>query len=213
MDSEHDPADRDFNQRMSARVLFFSDAVFAIVLTLLVLELRAPERMPDAELIAALQALAPKFVAFGASFALIVIFWAAHMAITRRMVVFDWTVAWVNALFLAAIALMPFASALVGENGNFGVGWRVYCGVLVAASVLQTVLALVLMRGGGRLVGGASVREIVWRSMRAISPALAFGAGLVLSLRGEYQLSALCWVLIPPLLGLAQLVAPKRPPR
>ena len=192
--------------RMVERMLFFSDAVFAIVLTLLVLELRVPTVEGDAALADALRGLTAKFVAFGASFALVAIFWAAHMTITRRLAVFDWPVAWLNLIFLFTIAVMPFVSALIGEYGAFGLAWRIYCVTLVAASLAQTVLVLAVMRDKGRLIGGIAGREIAWRLSRALSPGIAFGTGLWLSYNGEPGLSALCWILIPVVMVFARLI-------
>src|SRR5690349_20892447 len=113
--------------RTLSRLLFFSDAVFAIVLTLLVLELRVPEAEGDQQMLDALIGQSSHFIAFGASFALVIVFWAAHVAIMRRINEFDWPVAWSNALLLLVIAAMPFASALLGEGRAFGVAWIGYC--------------------------------------------------------------------------------------
>jgi uncharacterized membrane protein len=193
------------DSRLVDRMLFFSDAVFAIVLTLLVLELRPPAAASEADFVAALTALTPKFIAFAASFALVSIFWAAHMAITRRLTTFDWTSAWLNLLFLFTIAVMPFASALLGTQGNRGISWRIYCAALVAASLAQTMFVFALTRDKGRLVGGIGWREKTWRVLRSLSPGIAFGTGLWLSYEGETRYSALCWLLIPILLIFAQL--------
>ena len=194
------------DKRMVDRMLFFSDAVFAIVLTLLVLELRVPSVAGDEALAAALRDLTGKFVAFAASFALVAIFWSAHMTITRRLATFDWPVAWLNLIFLFSIAAMPFVSALIGEYGTFGLAWRIYCGTLIAASLAQTLLVIAVTRDRGKLVGGISGREIAWRLARALSPGIAFAAGLWLSYNGEPKLSALCWVVIPGVMIFARLV-------
>ena len=208
-DNSSSAAEVSADKRLVDLMLFFSDAVFAIVLTLLVLELRAPEVHGDAALMDELRALTPKFVAFAASFALVSIFWVAHLSITRRLVAFDWTVAWLNLAFLFTIATMPFVSALMGTHGTTGLAWQIYCGALVAASAVNVVLVLALLRGRGRLVGGVTWRERIYRIFRAASPGIAFAAGLWLSLNGENQLSAVCWLLIPVLLILARaLFAP-----
>lgn len=199
-----------YDHRMIDRLLFFSDAVIAIVVTLLVLELRPPEAHNVNELATSLRALTPKFIAFAGTFAIVIVFWAAHLAITRRLKVFDWAVAWVNALFLFAVATLPFASALIGEYGSAGIAWQLYCAALMAASFSQALLVIVTTRGGGRLVDGVTAREIIWRLLRAISPGVAFAAGLVLSLQGKAELSAFCWVLIPPLLLVAGVFQPAK---
>ncbi len=192
--------------RMISRMLFFSDAVFAIVLTLLVLELRPPVAESDAELLDAIIGLTPKFVAFFSSFALVAIFWASHMAITRKASAFDWPTAWLNLLFLSTIAVMPFVSGLIGEHGMLGTAWRAYCIALVTASLAQTALLLVLMRDKGRLVSGMTARNRMWRVFRALSPGISFAIGLALSLQGQPTLSQFCWVLIPVVMVVARLL-------
>lgn len=197
--------------RMISRMLFFSDAVFAIVLTLMVLELRPPAAETDAELVEAIIGLTPKFVAFFASFALVSVFWAGHMAITRKISAFDWPSAWLNLVFLFTIAVMPFVSGLLGERGVFGVAWQAYCIVLIAASLAQTAFLLALTRGNGRFVTAASGRDRIWRTVRALSPGIAFAVGLMLSLQGQHRLSQFCWVLIPVILVVARLfVGPRK---
>ena len=188
------------------RLVFFSDAVFAIVLTLLVLELRPPELPSASGLTHAMREMIPHFIAFLASFGVISIFWAAHMSIFRRMKMFDWPVAWLNLLFLFTIALMPFASAILGRYGTQGESWRIYSVVLIAAAVSQCALVLGLYRGKGRLVGGTTGREITYRLLRAASPGIVFGIGLWLSLIGEPRLSSLCWLLFPPVLVMARIL-------
>jgi hypothetical protein len=136
------------------------------------------------------------------------IFWLAHMSTTRRMVLFDWTVAWLNLMFLFTIAIMPFVSALLGTHGTQGLSWQIYSASLIASSFANVLLVFALMRDGGRLVGGATLREKIYRVLRAASPGTAFGIGLWLSLNGEERLSSLCWVLIPVLLAFAGVFAP-----
>lgn len=193
------------SERLMHRAITFSDAVFAVALTLLVLELRPPPR--DVEVVDGLLALLPHLAAFAGSFALVAIFWAAHMALTRRLVVFDWPTVWVNLLFMFVIVLMPFASALLGGHGVTPLVWRLYCGVLIAASLAQTALWLVASRGGGRLLaGGVTWRERGFRTLRALSPAIAFGVGFWAVGTELAQWSVWCWVLILPVALVARLV-------
>jgi uncharacterized membrane protein len=195
------------------RLLALSDGVLAFALTLLVLGLQPPEIRSAGAFVPALTALIPKLVVFVSSFALIFVFWTAHMAIMRRLKVFDWPVLWVNGLFLLTIAVMPFASALLANTAVFALAWRVYCAQLVAASLAQSLLAVAVMRDKGRLVGGATMRERLWRLLRGLSPGLAFATGLALNLRGYISLSIWCWALIPVFLALSQILAGPRKPR
>ena len=195
------------------RMLFLSDAVFAIVLTLLVLDLHVPADVSDANLFRAILAMEPRLVAFAITFALVSIFWIAHVAALRRLQVFDWPVAWVNLAFLFTITLTPFASTLLGAYSVFGNAWRFYCLVLIAIGVAQAVLMLVIYRDHAHLVGGASRREFWYRFSRAISPCAAFAVCLALSLMGLRQTSVyVSFALVPLTLILARLLIAGRPP-
>ena len=194
------------NIRLLERMLFFSDAVFAIVLTLLVLELRLPPGIAEANLFRAVLAMEPELAAFATTFALVSVFWIAHLTITRVLKQFDWIAAWVNLIFLFTIALTPFVSAMLGEYSVFGNAWRLYCMELIAVGIAQMILFAVINRGKGRLVGGVSRRVFWHRLIRASSPFLSFAILLVLSLMGFARLSFyLCWVAIPAILILARV--------
>jgi uncharacterized membrane protein len=191
--------------RLLERMLFFSDAVFAIVLTLLVLELRLPAGITEPSLFRGVLAMVPKLVSFATSFALVSVFWIAHLTITRRLIRFDWAAAWANLLFLFTITLTPFVSTPLGEYGVFGNAWRLYCLALIAIGLAQIILFLVIYRGNGRLIGGVSRRAFWHRFTRAISPCATFTILLALSLMGFARLSFyLCWVTIPAILILAR---------
>jgi uncharacterized membrane protein len=193
------------------RRLFFSDAVFAIVLTLLVLELRLPAGVTDASLFRGVLEMASKLVAFAITFALVAIFWIAHVSITRRLNAFDWPVAWVNMLFLFTVTLAPFVSTLLGEYGVFGNAWRLYCLALIAIGSAQFVLFLVIYRGNGRLIGGVGRREFWHRLIRVVSPAASFAVLLALSLMGFTRMSViLSFLIVPTILVLVRFSLTRR---
>jgi uncharacterized membrane protein len=194
------------NVRLLERMLYFSDAVFAIVLTLLVLELRLPPGITEANLFRGVLAMEPKLAAFAITFALVAVFWIAHLTITRALQQFDWVAAWANLIFLFTIALTPFASTLLGEYSVFGNAWRLYCMELTAVGIAQMILFAVINRDNGRLVGGVSRRVFWHRLVRSSSPFLSFAILLVLSLMGFARLSFyLSWVAIPAILILARV--------
>ncbi|MEO8148833.1 MAG: TMEM175 family protein [Bacteroidia bacterium] len=115
------------------RIIMFSDGVFAIVVTLLVLELKAPaltNHTSSAELLTALIAMKQKFVSFVLSFLFVVMLWVAHNIWFRTLIKTDTTVMWINNLFLLLVCFIPFPTALIGEYpGNstamviFGINW------------------------------------------------------------------------------------------
>jgi uncharacterized membrane protein len=204
--SHHESAARGQDERMIHRLLFFSDAVFAIVLTLLVIELHPPhaEIHDEAALRAGMGALTPHFIALGISFALTGGWWLVHMASTRELHAFDWPSALCNLLFLFWIALLPFAAAFFGVNYWSAEAMVIYWGINAGAAYSMALLSLVMTRDKGRLVGGATLGQRVAYALFSLGPALAFTVGAWLALNGRVDLSYFCWVLMAP----AFLIAP-----
>lgn len=112
---QHDPDRKDFQ---IDRIILFSDAVFAIAITLLIIEIKAPE-VHSADAMEQLQQLAyliPKFVGFIISFFVIAIYWRSHHRIFGFVNNYSERLIWLNILFLFTIVLMPFSSAYLSDN-------------------------------------------------------------------------------------------------
>lgn len=125
------------------RVLAFSDGVFAIVITLLALEIKVPEieaAHVASDLVPAVWALVPTIASHALSFALLGIYWIAHHALFRMIARWDRNLLWLNILFLLFVASMPFPTALALNFGDAQVSYLIFCAVLIFAG-----LSLVLM--------------------------------------------------------------------
>ena len=200
-----------YDQSMLDRLKFFSDAVFAIVLTLLVLELKPPEAHSAEELWTGLARMSGHFIAFALTFAVIGIFWQAHMRNLNALKAFDWPVAVMNLVHLFFVCLLPFVSSLLAEARFGPAAWTIYSVVLICASAANIALVLTIWRDGGRLVSGVPAGRGVHRVARAATPGIAFGLGLVALALDQVVLAQFCWVLIPMLMLVFQLwLAPKR---
>lgn len=211
--SHHESSAKGPDGRMVDRMLFFSDAVFAIVLTLLAIELHAPHAETNAELMSGLAAMAPKFFAFIISFALIGLWWSVHMRLTRRLIAFDWPTAVANLLALAFITLLPFASAVFGQNVGNNSALLVYWVVSAGAAWAMTLFFLVMTRDGGRLVGGLRGREWWGWFLSSIAPGVAFTLGIYFALTEQVWLTRFAWAFMIPIQVLARLVlGPQRAP-
>ena len=101
------------------RLILFSDAVFAIAITLLVIEIKIPEihekPVTDNAVLHKLAELIPKFVGFFVSFLLIGQYWIVHHRMFSFVINFTDRLIWLNILFLFAIALMPFSTGFYSE--------------------------------------------------------------------------------------------------
>jgi uncharacterized membrane protein len=185
------------DERLLNRVIFFTDAVFAIVMTLMILDLKPPPFVSPLGNAAALQGMATHFLALALSFFVIGVFWIAHLSTTRRLRHFDWASAVANLAFMFPVCLIPFATAWWGRDLNAPFPWGMYCGIMVMSSLGNLALVLTVSRDGGRLLGGIAPRERIYRAARPASPGIAFGLGIVLMTTGHLQFAQFCWVLIP----------------
>jgi uncharacterized membrane protein len=169
------------------RLAFFSDAVFAIAITLLVIEIRLPELENEAELGKALLALFPKYIAFLVSFFVIGRFWIGHHTAFSHMRTSDNKLVLRNLFFLMTIAFMPFPTALISEYGGNGTAFAVYTGWLTLSGFFyHWLLAHGLRAPELRLEHDDPIeREALIHSSWApvVIGALAFLAGM---LRPEY---------------------------
>ena len=121
------------------RIVNFSDGVFAIVITLLVLDIRVPEIPADLvsqELPSRITALGPKFFSYVISFLVIAIYWQAHHRVFRPIRSYNGTLLWLNFLFLMAISFLPFPTSLLGEYGEEQLSVVIYAATAAVASLL-----------------------------------------------------------------------------
>ncbi|MBI1418537.1 MAG: DUF1211 domain-containing protein [Limimaricola sp.] len=120
------------------RLVYFSDAVVAITITLLVLDIRLPEGvgdMTDTQLWAALLDLGPAFRAYLISFAVIGSFWISHHRKFAAIAAADGRLIVLNLLFLLMIGAMPFATSLIAENPG-PLATALYAGALTAGALM-----------------------------------------------------------------------------
>jgi uncharacterized membrane protein len=103
------------------RLIFFSDAVFAIAITLLALDIRLPaggESPSNAQLLAQLLGLWPKYLAYVVSFLAIGTFWIGHHRRFKFIRRCDRGLLALNLLFLMVVAFIPFPTSVISESGN-----------------------------------------------------------------------------------------------
>jgi uncharacterized membrane protein len=100
------------------RMILFSDAVFAIAITLLIIEIKIPElhgdEMTEGAILHAVFLLIPKFMGFFISFFLIGMYWTVHHRMFGYVVNLTPRLMWLNLIFLLSIVLMPFSTGIFG---------------------------------------------------------------------------------------------------
>ena len=116
------------------RVLFFSDAVFAIAITLLVVDLRVPNLVPDAA--QEISNSTGRILSFVISFLVIGLFWMGHHRLFRYITALDRRVIFLNLLFLGTIAFLPYPTALLFAGNTRTPAAPVFYAACVAAAGL-----------------------------------------------------------------------------
>lgn len=158
------------------RMIFFSDAIFAIAMTLLVIEIEVPELPKSAgtgAYLEALSALIPSFVGYFISFAVIAAFWVSHhraFAIAER---YDPRILRWNVLLLGMIALMPWFTAFMSSNIRGLLPNAIYCGALTITALLN--MRIVHLATSPPMASADSDPEAV-RVVRRRSYGVALGA-------------------------------------
>jgi uncharacterized membrane protein len=178
------------------RIVFFSDAVFAIGITLLVLDIHIPERgaVSAADLPAQVLELWPRVAAYILSFLVVGLFWMAHHRIFHYIRRFDTRLIWLNLLFLMTIAFLPVPTALLAAYGDQPISAMVYAGVVTLAAVLE--LAFWSYASAGHRLIDPTLDPVTIRvtSYRALLTIIVFGASIVLAYFSPF-LAELAWTL------------------
>lgn len=136
-------------QLQHERLLFFSDAVFAIAITLLIVEIRLPRADPrggDAAVVDAFLVLIPHYIGFLISFFVIGRFWIGHHRIFGLLKDHDDRLIWRNLLFLLTIAIMPFPTSVISEYGGSPVAVIFYAGWLTLAGLLNRYIIAYILK-------------------------------------------------------------------
>ncbi len=128
------------------RIEAFSDGVFAILITIMVLELRPPE----GNSFDALKPLVPKFISYVLSFTYIGIYWNNHHHLFHAVNHVNGKILWYNTFLLFCISLISFATAWMGENHFSAAPVALYGIVLLLCAISYWLLVKALVRHHGK---------------------------------------------------------------
>lgn len=151
MPDDVDAIAEEIEERDLGRIMAFTDGVIAVAITLLVLNIEVPELPAGAgepELVEALYDLLPSLAAYLLSFALIGRFWVLHHRLFETLRAFDSTLMVLNLLFLALIALMPFATDLSDRYGKQGIAAAVFGATIGLAALVHWAMARYCLHHG-----------------------------------------------------------------
>jgi uncharacterized membrane protein len=128
------------------RVEAFSDGVIAILITIMVLELK----IPHGDSIRALAPIAPVFLTYVLSYTYLGIYWNNHHHMFHAMTRVNGKILWANLHLLFWLSLVPFVTGWMGENHFAATPTAIYGGVLLAAGIAYLLLQSVIIADQGR---------------------------------------------------------------
>ncbi|RZK15958.1 MAG: DUF1211 domain-containing protein [Hymenobacter sp.] len=165
------------------RLILFTDAVFAIAITLLVIEIKVPElhHLTEQAAVNGLLQLIPKFIGFFISFFVIAIYWVAHHRIFRFVRRLNARLIWLNLLFLLAIVLMPFTTAYQSEYFTLRTPWILYSLNVMLAGFMQAGMQAYLRNRAHGLTLGHEHAHPDLDLFRPITSPLVFGMSIALA--------------------------------
>jgi uncharacterized membrane protein len=176
------------------RVLAFSDGVIAIIITIMVLELKVPHEPT----LTALAAVVPVFLSYVLSFLYLAIYWNNHhhfFHLVRRV---DGMMLWANMHLLFWLSLIPFATGWMGENHFAPVPTALYGVALLMPALAWQWLQWAIIRGHG---GDSPLAQALGRDLKGKLSPLLYAAGVAAAfvdtrIAGSlYVLVALMWLI------------------
>jgi uncharacterized membrane protein len=175
------------------RLEAFSDGVLAIIITIMVLELK----VPHGEDLSALQPLLPVFFTYVLSFVYIGIYWNNHHHMLHAVKRVTGGVLWANLHLLFWLSLFPFVTGWMGENHFAQLPTALYGGVLLMAAIAYWILTVTIINEEGR---DSLLARAVGRDLKGKLSPVAYATAIALSFVNHwiaaaiYIIVALVWL-------------------
>ncbi len=189
------------------RLEAFSDGVIAIIITIMVLELKVPHGAD----FTALLPLVPVFLSYVLSFIYVGIYWNNHHHLFQATERVNGTILWANLHLLFWLSIIPFVTGWMGENHFAAVPTALYGGVLLMAGIAYDLLQCAIVAEHGRESRIASALGTNWKGRFSLACyVVAIGLAFINEWLADalYVLVAAIWFI--PDRRLARVVAPGR---
>jgi uncharacterized membrane protein len=176
------------------RLEAFSDGVIAIIITIMVLELKRPEDLS----LAGLLHIAPHIAIYALSFLYVGIYWNNHHHLFHAARSVTGAILWANLHLLFWLSLVPFASDWMGENIHAGLPVALYGVILLMCGVAYGILARLLVRHEGL---GSTMDRAIGRDTKTILSVVGYAVAIALSFvlplaaLAIYALGTLNWLI------------------
>ena len=178
------------------RVSAFTDAVLAIIMTILVLEVGVPSGLSEQSLREALDEIGSTLIAWIISFLLVGMYWVWHRDLFNKVRAVNRDVVWLNIVFLLPVSLIPFAAAVLGDYHDEAIALRLYGLVLLAVTAAKLVLYWYVQNRPQLLSTPPSRRTVRLGLLLSAAPASLYAIAMALA-GVSHQLSLAIYLAVP----------------
>jgi uncharacterized membrane protein len=161
------------------RLESFSDGVFAIVITLLILNIHLDRNQELT--VQTLVSLGPDLLAFVLSFVIVGVYWVSHHSMMHMIKTVDRRLLWLNLLVLLAVVFIPFPAWLLGQHLWNPLAAITYGLNLMTVNALGTVLWLYAGSRAGMMIDGVSPRTVHFVARLHSAPIVVYALAVVLA--------------------------------
>lgn len=176
------------------RLEAFSDGVLAIIITIMILEIKVPEGHEFADL----KPLIPKFLSYVLSFIYVGIYWNNHHYLIHGMTKVNGKILWANLHLLFWLSLIPVATGWMGEHNFAKASMTLYGVVLLLSSVAYFILQRIIIVSEGK---NSTIAKAIGKDVKGNASSILYIVGIVFSFYNEwisgaaYLSVALLWLI------------------
>jgi TMEM175 potassium channel family protein len=185
------------------RVVFFSDAVFAIAMTVLVLSIHVPS-VSHGQIGRALRDQLPAIYSYFLSFAVIALYWLVHHRMFHWIQRIDGTAITINLVLLSFVAILPFPTDLLGRYGDTPVGTMTYAAAIAAVGATSSTLWWYVSHTPGLLRPDTPPRYVRHGQLRALAATAVFALSIPVALWSVVAAQCMWLLLIPARMVLSR---------
>ena len=176
------------------RILFFSDAIFAIAITLLIVDLQVPDA-PNLQSGTQLRESVPRMAGFALSFVVIGLFWIGHHSLFRHIKGLDRSLILLNLLFLGSIAFLPYPTSLLSAAGDQAPATVFYAASIAAAGLAEAAVWLYAIHIRELALPGVPPSVYRWILLRILLSPVVFLLSIPVAIRNPV-LAQYLWLLV-----------------
>lgn len=176
------------------RLEAFSDGVLAIIITIMILEIKVPEGHEFADL----KPLIPKFLSYVLSFIYVGIYWNNHHYLIHGMTKVNGKILWANLHLLFWLSLIPVATGWMGEHNFAKASMTLYGVVLLLSSIAYFILQRIIIVSEGK---NSTIAKAIGKDVKGNASSILYIVGIVFSFYNEwisgaaYLSVALLWLI------------------